>query len=602
MMSRMRQMSKFMFIFVGLAFIGLIVFEWGMDYSRGSRKDTTVGEVNGEKLTYTEYNELYKQLYQNERARNKGELDERTLSYLKSQVWDLFIKRVLFKEQMEKLHIAVTDSEIIYQIFNHPLPDLQQNPSFQTNGMFDINKYRQAITTADPKQQIALENYYRQQIPFSKLQNIITSTVRVSESEVKDEYERRYLKAKVDYLAILAVRFENGVEVSETDISDYYNNHIENFKEKEKRELEYVMFPLIPTADDTAALYKEVDKIKERLALGEDFNTLALEYSQDPSVQKNKGELGYFDRKTMVKPFSDAAFAAKPGDIIGPVKTIHGYHLIKVEDKKVENGIEKVKASHILLKITTGSSTMYAQEEKAKVFSDDAKSDGWDATVKKYGYETKTTGLFEKAMGYVPGFQGNPAIESFAFSGGEGDVSGTYTIDKGYVVFGIKTVQPEGYLSIDDETVKKRLTAGAKLEKAKAIAMEFASGLENQVKSGTPFKEIAEQNKEKVHYGTTNMFTIDQPVRGIGKYPAFSAMAFKLKVGERSGLIKGEEGFYYEHLLEKTAFDSSDYAAKKSSIKTRLLSTKRRMIFTDWYDKLKEEADITDNRAKFNIY
>ena len=135
MMTRMRQMSKFMFIFVGLAFIGLIVFEWGADYSRGS-VDNSIGAVNGEKLSYAEFNELYKQLYQNEKARKQGELDERTLEILRNQVWEQFIQRVLFKEQMDKLNISVTDSEVVYQMINHPLDEFKQNPSFQTNGVF----------------------------------------------------------------------------------------------------------------------------------------------------------------------------------------------------------------------------------------------------------------------------------------------------------------------------------------------------------------------------------------------------------------------------------------------------------------------------------
>ena len=101
MMTRMRQMSKVMFIFVGLAFIALIVFEWGADYSAGGT-DNSVGEVNGEKLSYNEFNELYKQVYQNEKARSQGELDDNTLERIRGQVWEQFIQRILFQEQMEK--------------------------------------------------------------------------------------------------------------------------------------------------------------------------------------------------------------------------------------------------------------------------------------------------------------------------------------------------------------------------------------------------------------------------------------------------------------------------------------------------------------------
>lgn len=601
MMTRMRQMSKFMFIFVGMAFIGLIVFEWGADYSRGS-VDNSIGAVNGEKLSYAEFNELYKQMYQNERARKQGELDERTLEQIRNQVWEQFIQRVLFKEQMEKLNISVTDSEVVYQMLNHPLEEFKQNPSFQTNGVFDINKYRQLLPTIETSQQIAIENYYRMQIPFKKLQNIITNTVRISESELKDEYEDQYIKAKVDYLAILPARFQEGIEVSDEETENYYNEHIEDYSQPEKRDLDYVLFPLIPTANDTAAVFDEVDKIKERLSLGEDFETLALEYSQDPSVNTNKGDLGYFDRGTMVKPFSDAAFAAKPGDLIGPVKTIHGYHLIKVIDKKVENGVEKVKASHILLKVAVGPSTLFAKEEAAKLFSEDAKEVGWETAVEQKGYESKSTGFFDEASGFIPGFQQNPAVSNFAFTSSEGDVSNIFSVDQGYVVFRLNSIQPEGYTPLDDKTTQERVTSAVKLEKAKAVAMEFAGGLEPQVKNGTPFKDIAAQTDNKARYATSNDFSINGVVSGVGKSPEFVAKAFTLNVGERSDLVESSNGFYYEELLQKTAFDSSDYAAKKSMLKSRLLNTKRNMVFQDWYNKLKEDADIKDNRAKFGIY
>jgi len=601
MMTRMRQMSKVMFIFVGLAFLALIVFEWGADYSAGS-VDNSVGEVNGEKLSYTDFNELYKQLYQNEKARSQGDLNENVLSTLRSQVWDQFIQRTLFQEQMKKLNIAVTDSEVVYQMWNYPIAEFKQNPNLQTNGIFDINKYRQMLSAIDVNQQIAIENYYRMQIPFQKLQNTITNTVRVSESEIRDEYDRMNIKAKVDYLSILPARFQDSINVSDQEVEDYYQEHIENYKQVEKRDLEYVIFPLTPTSADTQAVFDDADRIKGELANGADFATLALEYSQDPTVNTNKGDLGYFDRATMVKPFSDAAFAANPGDLVGPIKTIHGYHLIKVEDKKTENGVEKVKASHILLKVTVGSSTMIAMEDAAKRFSQDSKDNGWQTTLDADGYETKATGLFEKASGIIPGFQRNPAISNFAFSSKEGDVSDIFSVDQGYVVFMLKTIQPEGYTPLSDEGIKARVTNALKLEKAKSVAMKYAAGLASQVIEGIPFKTIADNSGNKVRSGTTNLFSLNSVVSGVGKYPEFSAEAFLLKPGERSDLIDVENGFYYMQLLEKTTFDSLDYKNKRQSIKSRLLQNKRNSFFRDWYDQLKSEADITDNRAKFNIY
>lgn len=602
MMTRMRQMTKGMFVLVGVAFIGLIVFEWGADI-RGGGPDTTIGEVNGVKLSYNDFNKYYQQLYQNASAQSDGKIDESRLSFIKNQVWDEFIQRTLYQEQIDKLNIAVSDSEVVYHVYNFPIPELQQNPSLQTNGAFDINKYKAALPTMSVEQQISLENYYRASIPFQKLQNLITSSVRVSESEIIDDFKSKNLKAKVEFLAIRPSRFMDRMEVSDDEISSYYDDNIDEFIQEEKRELEYVSFPVQPTANDTNRLFTNINEIKERLALGEEFATLALEYSSDPTVNSNSGDLGYFDQTTMVKPFSDAAFAASPGDLVGPVQTIHGYHLIKVEDKKVENGVPKVKASHILMKITVGSSTRFDQEEEAREFSANAKDNGWNEAAQQSNFEIKSTSLFSEASGIVPGFGTNPAIANFAFGSSQDEISGVYSVDEGFVVLMLKTIQPKGPKPLTDKSVNRIIVNKIKLQKAKEMAFNYASNLTEKVSQNIPLKEISEADSNKyVLHNTSNSFSLNQSIPGVGKDAKFSATSFTLEIGQTSGLIESESGFYFQKLLEKTEFDSTTYLISKEGIKSALLSQKRRKVFQDWYDKLKENASITDKRREFSIY
>ena len=101
------------------------------------------------------------------------------------------------------------------------------------------------------------------------------------------------------------------------------------------------------TDEQAAALANE---LKDRAVGGEDFVQLVAEFSDDPSAEKNMGNLGYFERNRMVKPFSEAAFALKnTGDISDAVKTQFGYHVIKLEDHRAEKilDFDKVKAQLI---------------------------------------------------------------------------------------------------------------------------------------------------------------------------------------------------------------------------------------------------------------
>ncbi|HHJ52080.1 MAG TPA: hypothetical protein ENJ89_02690 [Caldithrix abyssi] len=601
MMTKMREFSKIFIIIVAASFIGLMVFQWGANYSGRKQRSDVVGKVNDHELKYTMFSKLYQQVYEEEKARTgKSNFTEEDLQRMRDKVWERFVQQTLLQDEIKRMGITVTDSEIVYQIYNFPLEDFKQHPSFQTNGVFDMKKYHASFANPNiPWMQV--EQIYRQQIPYMKLQALITNAVRVSDKEVLDAFKKRNLKAKAEYLAVLANRFNSDkIAVSEQEIQAYYDEHKEDFKQNEKRELSYVLFPVNPTKEDTARLMQEVEEIKKRLANGEDFNQLAREYSEDPSVLKNNGELGYFDRNTMVKPFSDAAFSAKVGEVVGPVQTPFGFHLIKVEDRKKEKGVLKVKASHILLKVAPAPSRVEQIETQARFFSEDAKDYGFDQQAKKQNLEVYKTGLFEEGAGFIPGIGQNFAIKNWTFSAKLNDVSGVYRIDRGYVVAALTKIQPAGYKSLESQ--KKLIESRIRLEKAKEMARQFAQALKPKVDSDTPFKTIADQDTSgKIMYNVTPLFTMEQSIPGIGRSVEFAATAFALQPGQKSDMVETARGFYYLKLLEKTKLDTSAFNAQKESLRRQLLLEKKNQVFQEWYNNLKKHAEIEDNRKLFNL-
>ena len=100
------------------------------------------------------------------------------------------------------------------------------------------------------------------------------------------------------------------------------------------------------TPADTLAAWKKINDVRQKAIAGADFNDLAVEYSEDPSVAQNGGELGYFSAFQMVYPFEKTAFSTPVGQISEIVRSPFGYHIIKVNDLKPNPG--KIKVAHIM--------------------------------------------------------------------------------------------------------------------------------------------------------------------------------------------------------------------------------------------------------------
>lgn len=128
--------------------------------------------------------------------------------------------------------------------------------------------------------------------------------------------------------------------VSSEEARSYYDDHPELFKQPEQVRARHILIKVDPGADESqrAEARKKIEEIQHKLQGGEDFGTLAKEFSQGPSSTRG-GDLGYFRRRQMVKPFEEAAFALERGEVSEPVETKFGYHLIKLLDRKPETVI-----------------------------------------------------------------------------------------------------------------------------------------------------------------------------------------------------------------------------------------------------------------------
>jgi len=183
------------------------------------------------------------------------------------------------------------------------------------------------VEVAEVKEQLdRMRSQYATEAEFKRALNMMGFSETNIELQLKERMEvRRFVNDRI----------AKKITIPEEEIKASYDSHPQIFKRPESVQASHILIKVDPTANEVqkAEARKEIAMIENKLKKGEDFAALAKAYSQGPSSVKG-GDLGYFRRGQMVKPFEAAAFALKPGEVSGIVETRFGYHIIKVFDKK----------------------------------------------------------------------------------------------------------------------------------------------------------------------------------------------------------------------------------------------------------------------------
>jgi peptidyl-prolyl cis-trans isomerase C len=190
-----------------------------------------------------------------------------------------------------------------------------------------------------------------------------------SEADVRSDLERNLLRDKL-FSKLMA-----GQEPGEDDAKKYYEENKDKYKQREQVRASHILLKV--GRNDPAEVKADKEKRSKELAKlakkqGADFAALAREHSEGPTASKG-GDLGPFSRGRMVKEFEEAAFAAKPGKIVGPIETKFGFHVIKVFEKTPERqrAYDEVKES--ILTSLQARAKSRATREILKTMKTDAK-------------------------------------------------------------------------------------------------------------------------------------------------------------------------------------------------------------------------------------
>ncbi len=557
-----------------------------------------VGVINGEKIPPDFFNQLVSQ--QLEQYRTSGQtVNDQMLDGIRNQVWDNIIQENLVAAEIEKMDITATDEEVLFHLQNNPPQFLQTMPAFQTNGQFDMQKYIEAINNPEGNEWAPIEQIMKTNvIPNYKLQKILYSSISVSDSEIHDEYIRRYVNYTVDAIHVVENNIDAAdLEVTDNEIKRAYNNRKDEFDQPESRKMRFVYWKKAPTNSDTVSVYNDALDIIEQINSGDDFTDLANLYSEDLGNKDSQGlprggDLGWIERGQMVKPFSDAAFSARKGTVVGPVLSQFGYHIIKVIDKKNVNGKTQVNAAHILLKIDFGAESRDALRRDATLFSYDAQDYGFDAALDTHSVVASAVSVTEDDILIDPIGQLRNGSR-FAFNSEIGTVSSPMENDDYYAVFVFESIIPEGPSPLEE--VEDQLKQDIRKDKVTNATKSVASDLRDQINKGTTFSDIVAEGKGyEVVTDDSNV-----PNRGfisIGRSNFVTGALLNAKNGDVLGPLKTARGYAIIFVKEVSEIDPDEYEIKKDILKTNLLSNKQNQVFDNWLGQLKDEADIEDFR------
>ncbi len=330
-----------------------------------------------------------------------------------------------------------------------------------------------------------------------------------------------------------------------------------------------------------------------RIRRGEDFAALAREFSEDPGSGMRGGDLGWFGPDRMVKPFEDAAFAARVGQVVGPVETQFGYHLIEVQ----ERASREVQIADLAYSVTPSSATLRLISERADDLQYFASESGdLAAEASKNGLSVEEVSV-QEGMDFIPGIGNARAVLNFLAEAGPAAVSEVLDRPDQVLVMQVKSITPAGirpYEEVVDEIRPRALLEAKKQRQIERLRSASASSQDLNAVAGRLGTSV--QAAQGLSF--TNLI-----IPGAGREPRVVGRALGAsEAGLLPEVIEGESAAFLVRVTNTTEPDVANIPeATRLQIRQELLNRKRQQVQSSWLARLRDAAEIEDNRSRFSL-
>lgn len=601
-MSKMRDSAKWMMLLLTLAFVAWLVLDWVQAGSgaQGAQQNPVVGVVNGEEIRYVEWNETLQSQLEQARQQVEGSLSDQARHRIENRAWDQLVTQTLIRQELERLGIGVSDEEVRQAFRTSPPPSLRDHPAFQTDGRFDMQKYRQFFAQGSANEQLLMqiESYYRQQIPRTKLFQLVAEEVSLSDEDLWRHYRDQNATARVRYVSRSAGSAipDDAVEVTDEEIEAHYRENRQDFSRPPVAVVDLVSLDAEPSASDSARARARLDSVRALVEEGGSFDDLVQEVSEESPPGLQAADLGSVGRDEMVGPLQEAAFSLPVGQVSEPVESPSGLHLIRVSSRQGD----QVTLSHVLAPVELSIEAEDELFDRMDRLEGIALESDLETAADSLGLELRDDVRLEEGSEFVPGAGNLGVAVAWAFEGGTsvGGLSRFFENASGRHILELEDRLEAGVRPLEEvrSQIRQRLLRQKKRE---LLRERMEQALEAARSGDAGLEEVAEEHGWEVRESPS--FTRIGSVPGLGQGTPAVGAAFGLEPGQVAGpFAGGGDRLALIELIEKNPVDRQEFEARKNRLRASLQEQLRQQHLQRWLQALREQAEIRDLRDQLD--
>jgi peptidyl-prolyl cis-trans isomerase D len=596
-------------------------------------KPGVVAKVNGEDVTAEEVRETARQMAQ-QQAQQYGAQASMIMSFLIQQdtprAADQLIDRQALLTEAQRMGMKASLQEV--------KDDLQHGryaAYFFPGGNFvGEAEYQNMLQRANLTPSMFEENV-RKELLIAKLQALISDSASVSDAAVRQEFLKQNTKVKFDYAVVKeddikkglhptveelkafydshqksyvnsipqkrkikyvvldTAKVQAGVQVTRDELQAYYNQHRDQYRAPEQIKVSHIWIKMpLPGPDGkiddkgVADAQRRADDLLKQLQSGAKFEDVAKKYSEDTGSANVGGSLGWIGKGQMGGDFEKAALSLPKGKISGVVKTLDGFHIIRVDDKQDAHmkTLDEVKSE--IEPILKQQETQQLAQKQAEDLLQQAKTQGLDAAAAAKGVPVVNSDFFSRTDA-LPGLGPAPQFTEAVFGAAEKSPPEMAPTSQGFAIFQLLAVKPPSTPTFEE--IRTRVEEQFRNERASTLLAQKTQELSDRAKSEHDLKKAAKELGAMVK--TSDSVLPDGQVPDIGSMTEGASVAFSMKPGDISGPINSGANGVVISLVEVQAPADADFAAKRDQIREMLLQTKQQEIFGLFVTNLRAQME-----------